>query len=263
MKKILYTLLAALLLATLTLTVAAPAYAWWEANTVVGIQGPNEPVPECSTITLVITEYNNGDPAYYITDAWVDLQPVGYVLDKASGYYYGGDADSDGILDVGETWEWHVDVQVCVETTFVAIGHGYAQGNSLWDVTYPAFASEKAELTVYVTPPDGGEGFTPGYWKNHYEDWAATGYALGDDFDTIFGVDWYDPDIDLEAAIWMKGGGLKALTRHATAALLNAAHPGVEYDMTVAEVIEAVQNVTNVNALKNLFESYNEQGGDL
>jgi hypothetical protein len=91
-----------------------------------------------------------------------------------------------------------------------------------------------------MIPQDGG-GCTPGYWRNHYEDWASTGYSPSDDFDTVFGVDYFSPDISLAEAIWLGGGGVRKLARHGTAALLNAAHPSVDYPLTVAEVIALVQ----------------------
>ncbi len=94
---------------------------------------------------------------------------------------------------------------------------------------------------VFKNIPPGGEGCTPGYWKNHLDAWGPTGLSPGDDFDTTFGVDLFDPDITLEEAVNAKGGGVKKLARHGTAALLGAAHPGVAYPFTVAEVIAAVQ----------------------
>jgi hypothetical protein len=96
-------------------------------------------------------------------------------------------------------------------------------------------------IEVPLPPDDGGEGCTPGYWRNHHEDWPPTGYTTGDDFDTTFGVDNFDPDINLGKAIKLGGGGVKKLARHGTAALLSAAHPDVNYPYTVAEVIAFVQ----------------------
>jgi hypothetical protein len=90
-------------------------------------------------------------------------------------------------------------------------------------------------------PSDGGEGCTPGYWKNHLEDWPATGYSPMDDFDATFGVDLFSPDITLGQAIRLGGGGVKKLARHGTAALLSAAHPDVDYPYSVAQVIAFVQ----------------------
>lgn len=91
--------------------------------------------------------------------------------------------------------------------------------------------------------PDGGEGCTPGYWKTkaHQDEWENTGYDQGDNFDLIFGTNLFDPDFTLFHAVWAKGGGDNKLARHGTAALLSAAHPDVNYPLTVAEVITAVQ----------------------
>lgn len=97
-------------------------------------------------------------------------------------------------------------------------------------------------------PPPGNEGCTPGYWRNHGEDWPPTGYSWGDDFDAVFGVNYFTPNITLGQAIWMGGGGLNVVARHGTAALLSAAHPDVNYPYTVAQVIAYVQS-GNVGAL--------------
>lgn len=90
------------------------------------------------------------------------------------------------------------------------------------------------------TPP-GQFGCTPGYWKNHTERWAEAGYALDADFDTVFGTDYFNPDITLEEAVNLGGGGNKRLARHGVAALLSAAHPDVDYPYSVAQVIAAVR----------------------
>lgn len=65
------------------------------------------------------------------------------------------------------------------------------------------------------------------------------------------------------------GGGLNALLRHSTAALLNAAHPNVEYAFTVAQVISLTQaailsgDANLIESRKNQFEQQNELGADL
>lgn len=94
-------------------------------------------------------------------------------------------------------------------------------------------------VSIEVEPP-GDAGCTPGYWKNHLDSWP-TAYSTEDDFDTVFGVDLFDPDITLGEAVNAKGGGVKKLARHGTAALLSAAHPDVDYPLSVAQVIAAVQ----------------------
>lgn len=85
------------------------------------------------------------------------------------------------------------------------------------------------------------QGCTPGFWKNHLSAWGPTGFSPSDDFDTTFGVDLFDPDITLEQALNLGGGGVGKLARHGTAALLSALHPDVAYPLTVAQVIAAVQ----------------------
>ena len=101
----------------------------------------------------------------------------------------------------------------------------------------------------------GGEGCTPGFWKNHKNLWGPTGYSTTDNFDTVFGTNYFNPDINLGQAIAARGGGVNKLARHGTAALLSAAHPGVDYDLSVAQVIAAVQAGD-----ADLLAELNEQG---
>ena len=108
-----------------------------------------------------------------------------------------------------------------------------------------AVADEYQDTIIELQlPPDdgGGEGCTPGYWRNHFEDWAAAGYSPDDDFDTIFGVDFFSPDVTLGEAVKLGGGGVKKVARHGVAALLSASHPEVDYPYSVAEVIAFVQS---------------------
>lgn len=109
----------------------------------------------------------------------------------------------------------------------------------------------------------GGEGCTPGYWKQsqHFDSYAAP-YAPTTLFVDAFGVDAF-PGKTLVQVLGTGGGGLKALGRHAVAALLNAASGGVDYDRTTAEVIASFNAAFasgSYDALKNVFETFNEQG---
>jgi len=97
------------------------------------------------------------------------------------------------------------------------------------------------DAIIEIPIPGGFAGCTPGYWKNHLDSWAATGYSPGDDFDATFGTDFFAPDITLDDAANLGGGGINKTARHGTAALLSAAHPEVNYPYTVAEVIAYVQ----------------------
>jgi len=110
------------------------------------------------------------------------------------------------------------------------------------------------ECAAEVTVEDvGANGCTPGYWKNHLNEWGAAGYSPADDFDATFGTNYFNPNISLLQAINLGGGGLNKVARHGTAALLSAAHPDVDYPFTVVEVIAAVQ-AGNVDALATANE---------
>jgi hypothetical protein len=83
----------------------------------------------------------------------------------------------------------------------------------------------------------GTEGCSHGYWKNHTESWGPTGYAPGMSFNAVFGVTAFTPDRTLLQAMQANGGGMTNLGRQATAALLSASHPGVDFPLTPREVI--------------------------
>ena len=112
------------------------------------------------------------------------------------------------------------------------------------------------------TPPGGGEGCTPGYWKQsqHFDSWPAP-YTPSTLFSDVF-EDAF-PGQTLLDVVGAGGGGLTALGRHTVAALLNAASSGVDYDLSSGAVISAFNDVYpggDYEALKNRLETLNEQG---
>ncbi len=115
-------------------------------------------------------------------------------------------------------------------------------------------------LLICTERPQGGEGCTPGYWKqsHHFDSWST--YLPTDSYETVFGVD-ASFNKTLLGALGQGGGGEKALGRHAVAALLNAASGGVAYEFSVSEVIAIVQNAystRNFERAKNELASENE-----
>jgi hypothetical protein len=113
---------------------------------------------------------------------------------------------------------------------------------------------------------DGGEGCTPGFWKNHPEEWPAP-YDPADLFSDVFGVTIAgDPDLTLGEALRLGGGGENALARAAVAALLNAASDEVNFEFTVEEVIEKVQDAIasgdpeEIEDLKDELDRENNRG---
>lgn len=121
-------------------------------------------------------------------------------------------------------------------------------------------------------PPGGGEGCTPGFWRqeHHFDSWV--GHAPTDLFGSVFDLpSGLEPpeqnanpaELSLLDALVLRGGGVNALMRHAVAALLNAASPDVDYDLTEAEVVQAFNDAltdSTIEATKDELEAFNEQG---
>ena len=106
-----------------------------------------------------------------------------------------------------------------------------------------------------------GQGCSAGFWKqtNHFDSWPVS-YLPGDLFEFIFERDVLgDANPLLSEALRLKKGGLNGLIRHATAALLNAASPGVDPDPafdTPAEVIQAFQDAFDAFNIGD-FQTFN------
>lgn len=128
----------------------------------------------------------------------------------------------------------------------------------------PSGSDSYQDTFIEVEVPRGGQGCTPGYWKqpHHLFAWVPTGYTPMDLYGDVFGVD-DSLDLELLQALWRGGGHERALYRHATAALLNASSPDVDYYYTSGEVMEMVEEAYasgNFNYFKNLFNDANQSG---
>jgi hypothetical protein len=116
---------------------------------------------------------------------------------------------------------------------------------------------------------NGLEGLTPGFWKNHWEaprDYWPAGYEPNDPDQTFLDVFGVGPDNTLLHVLKTGGGKDKALGRHAVAALLNAAHPNINYFFSEAEVIQMVQDAYasgDYEDVKDILEAENELEGDI
>lgn len=113
----------------------------------------------------------------------------------------------------------------------------------------------------------GGEGCTPGYWKQpqHFDSW--TFYTTGQSFNTVFGGNYFSSSLTLLQALGLNGGGINALARHSVAALLNATNGTVDYpDEETASIIADFQaavagGASTIEAQKNTFDSWNNGAG--
>jgi hypothetical protein len=120
-------------------------------------------------------------------------------------------------------------------------------------------------ITKGDDPNQGGQGCTPGYWKqaHHYDSWV--GYTPDQSFESVFGRDAFGGDPSLGAVVGFGGGGVNALGRHAVAALLNASSADVSYEYSTSEVISMFQaafdsGAAAIESTKDLFDVANNAG---
>lgn len=129
---------------------------------------------------------------------------------------------------------------------------------------------------IEVTVPH--EGCTPCFWVICPCCWV--GYhpcdKIGDVFDIPDGLPSWLKDVPLYFALFFTGcppgsvlGAAKLLLKQAVAAILNAAHPKVNYPLTEAVVIDSVNDALAsldpgiILSLKNDLKGYNNLGSDL
>ncbi|MGX5201215.1 hypothetical protein [Aliikangiella sp. IMCC44632] len=144
----------------------------------------------------------------------------------------------------------------------------FAEGYSMISDT-PRYASDNAWVKC-ETLVVGGEGCTPGYWKqpHHLDSWPISDTTLFSEvFDRVITIrikkqgEITDPT--LLQALGANGGKVNTAARHAAAAYLNAMSTGVAYDMDSSGVINAFQmsyDSNNYGAIIENLVDYNEQG---
>ena len=114
--------------------------------------------------------------------------------------------------------------------------------------------------------PTGGQGCTPGFWKNNADKHDASQWGAVDPdatFTSVFGANDLPAGTTLLEALNLGGGGVNALARHAVAAYLNSLAGEPDYAFTTAQVIAKVQAAMASNdydTAKNELAAENERG---
>jgi hypothetical protein len=135
--------------------------------------------------------------------------------------------------------------------------------------------------------PGGGEGCTPGFWKNNADKWNASAWCdlfspsmkISDVFEldeplTIFiggnpnKSSSYITDPTLLQALGANGGGVNAMIRHGVAAMLNACSDCVNYPnndpfeivLMIEDTLNGVPGAYSVDELHYMFAGWNEYG---
>ena len=168
-----------------------------------------------------------------------------------------GDIDADDLMDVGETWYWMGQYQVSSDDYAAAMASMdpyFIRNTATADSNETDPETDSEEVLLVAEPPPVYEGLSPGYWKNHAEDWD--GVATSMSFEEFFfgspqpGLNWKvkalastgkekfstQPDITLMQALELTGGDAAALARQAVAAVLNARDEDVTYQFSESQI---------------------------
>jgi hypothetical protein len=163
------------------------------------------------------------------------------------------------VLEPGESWIFTCTHEFSspedCDTT--QVNQAVARANAEGEIEVVSNEAD-AEVTINCA---GGEGCTPGFWKANAQIWGAVAWPDSPDinptdtveslFDAISNGTGYDnadfADDSLLKALGYTGGSgadgaAKILLRAGVAAALNAADDEVNYPMSLADVIEAVNN---------------------
>jgi hypothetical protein len=123
----------------------------------------------------------------------------------------------------------------------------------------------------------GDEGLTPGYWKNwEKHDWPSP-YTKDTLVNSVFSNSSQYPELDgddlLDALQYHGGkndiGAARILLRSAVGAVLNAAHPDIDYPLSLSSIIKDVNDALASHDrsimldLKDIFDDYNNLGAEL
>ncbi len=135
-------------------------------------------------------------------------------------------------------------------------------------------AVSDSDASYYYGKTQSYQGCTPGYWKNHTDSWPPTGYSPAQLVKSVFSQSSSYPSLgnsSLLASLSFQGGSTLEgaagnLLRASTAALLNAAHPGVNYPRSVASILSDVNAAIASNsrdtmlALASALDDDNNRG---
>ena len=136
-----------------------------------------------------------------------------------------------------------------------------AEDNRLNPLTGDLDSDYQDYLWKVVPDVSGGQCCSPGYWKTH-PNWPAP-YSPNQSFSSAFGGSTAFGTMTLQQVISQGGGGLNALGRQAVGALMNAASPGVSYELTPAQAVAKFNAATpaTYESVKNEFEALTDVNG--
>jgi uncharacterized repeat protein (TIGR01451 family) len=200
-------------------------------------QPPSVQVGQTITYTCTITNTSSGDSPNLLLDSVTD-SVAGDITSQANA---AGCGSLTPAASCQVTYTFVAQLVGTLQNTVTV--HYHPDG-------FPNDITDTASCSVEVT---GGEGCTPGFWKNHTSLWDGVGsddvtstIQTTDLFNATFGVtsaqSGLDDSVTLLDALSVSGSNLAALDRQATAAIISADASGVNYPYSVAQVIAIYQD---------------------
>jgi len=242
---------------------------------------------------LLVTLYSSYCPPNHL-DFFPEWNKINYIINNKVGNAWDIQIAIWNFINLGPTTNKPItgNAQTMIDGANLNPGFIPIPGKLVAVICDPPTPGEDREFQytfIEVPIPEPYEGLTPGFWKNKgvrvgwpspYIPKGPSATTLGDAGFVIPGGSMTDniirpvyPDDTLIKALSYKGGkdvsGMaQILLRAATAALLNAAHPEVNYPLTVTEVISqvntalATEDRDTMELLKNDLDGYNNLKAD-
>jgi hypothetical protein len=202
-----------------------------------------DPDPDKDAL-VTVTDTNAGFALKY------DPMAEGVVLDAYD--YVEGDVES---FFYSETFEFCDYEEECEGETIVNTARVIGDNEVVLDY---------ATATLVINVVCEFDGCTPGFWKNdtpaNAPAWALLA-ELGITRDTLMPVS----GLTYQQALDSPGGSLNQLNFHTAAALLNAAHPDVNYTYTTQQIIDMYNEAISpegrtIEEIKDLLDAANNEG---
>jgi len=206
-------------------------------------------------------------------DAYWSVGPPTWAISSGTP---NGDTNNNGIMDVGETWHWAVQVTLFSDTLITINGHGTDPlGNPVDGPTYP---TETKSITVEVNEATRTQGF----WATHFN---FTKFIFEEYAGSYIDLGWLDPPIttmeQLMGVFWANNAnnsdGTKRdalcqtkiiASQQALAAILNSYMPGgapLPAGYGLADIITILSggDINAIRMLNSVLGAFNEGGDDV
>lgn len=227
------------------------------------------------SVDHIVTLYDSYDPALPAAFQG-DWEKINWILNNKDAYSMQILQDAFWYLLGDYTWEQistsAQEVVSLAQDDFIP-----QPGQILAIVAVPTGEGCQCTFIEIEIPHEGDEGLTPGYWKNYEKHEWPTPYVPTTLLSSAFSnVSEYGPlsGDDFMHALQYNGGNkdigaARILLRSAVAALLNAAHPAINYPLSASAIIDDVNDALGSHDrmtmldLKDILDGYNNLGAEL